>query len=104
MGTVTYMSPEQARGLPVDGRTDLWSLGVVIYEAAAARAPFKGETLSDTLAAILKTEPLPLKQVASSVPDELDRIVGKALRHDKEDRYQTAKDLLLDLRYLKKQL
>ena len=104
MGTVTYMSPEQARGLPVDGRTDLWSLGVVIYEATAARAPFKGETLSDTLAAILKTEPLPLKQVASSVPDELDRIVGKALRHDKEDRYQTAKDLLLDLRYLKKQL
>ncbi len=104
MGTVTYMSPDQARGLPVDARTDIWSLGVVLYEALAGGAPFQGETLSDTLAAILKTEPLPLKQVAAGVPDELDRIVGKALRHDKEDRYQTAKELLLDLRYLKKRL
>jgi len=104
MGTVSYMSPEQARGLPVDVRTDIWSLGVVIYEAVAAQAPFKGETLSDRLAAILKTEPAPLRQVAPGVPDELDRIVGKALRHDKDDRYQTANDLFLDLRYLKKQL
>jgi serine/threonine protein kinase len=104
MGTVSYMSPEQARGLEVDVRTDIWSLGVVLYEVLAARLPFEGATLSDKLAAILKTEPVPLRQIVPTVPDELQRIVSKALRHERDDRYQTAKELLLDLRYLKKQV
>ncbi|HEX8847543.1 MAG TPA: protein kinase [Pyrinomonadaceae bacterium] len=103
MGTVSYMSPEQARGLPVDARTDIWSLGVVLYEMVAGRVPFFGETTSDIIAALLKTDAAPLKQVSPDVPDELQRIVGKALRHDRDERYQTTKDLLLDLRQLQRQ-
>lgn len=104
MGTVAYMSPEQARGLEVDGRTDIWSLGCVLYEMVAGRRPFAGETASDVIAALLKTTPVPLKQIAPTIPDELQRIVSKAMRHEKDERYQTAQDLLLDLRYLQKQL
>lgn len=101
MGTVAYMSPEQTRGKAIDTRTDIWSLGVVLYEMVAGRVPFEGETSSDIIAAILKTspEPLPLQ-----TPAELQRIIGKTLRHDKEERYQTAKDLLVDLKNLKQDL
>jgi len=104
MGTVSYMSPEQARGLEVDARTDIWSLGVMIYEMAAGRQPFEGETASDVMSLILQKEPLPLSHSLPGVPSELERIVRKALRKDKEERYQTIKDLLIDLRALRKEL
>jgi Tol biopolymer transport system component len=104
MGTVSYMSPEQARGLAVDARTDIWSLGVMIYEMASGRQPFEGETASDVLSLILQKEPPPLAHSAPEVPGELERIVRKALRKDKEERYQTVKDLLIDLRNLRKEL
>jgi len=104
MGTVSYMSPEQARGLSADARTDIWSLGVVLYEMVAGRQPFQGETASDVMALILQKEPLPLAHCSPEVPVELERIVRKALRKDKEERYQTVKDLLIDLRNLRKEL
>jgi serine/threonine protein kinase len=104
MGTFSYMSPEQARGLAVDARTDIWSLGAMIYEMAAGRQPFEGETASDVMSLILQKEPLPLAHAWPEVPVELERIVRKALRKDREERYQTIKDLLIDLRNLRKEL
>ncbi|HSE16884.1 MAG TPA: protein kinase [Pyrinomonadaceae bacterium] len=104
IGTAGYMSPEQARGLGVDHRSDIFSLGAVIYEMLARRKPFEGDTPSDTLAAILKTEPPPLTRVAQGVPAELVRIVNKSLRKDREERYQVVKDLWLDLKALKQEL
>src|SRR5437773_258865 len=80
MGTVSYMSPEQARGRPVDKRTDIWSLGVAIYEMVAGTRPFTGETTSDVIAAILKSEPEPLLSHAPNTPKEIERIVNKTLR------------------------
>jgi eukaryotic-like serine/threonine-protein kinase len=104
MGTVSYMSPEQARGLRVDARTDVWSLGVVLYELVAGRVPFAGETPSDAIASLLKAEPPPLSRYAADAPAELQRIVGKSLRKDREERYQTIKDMALDLRELREEL
>ena len=104
IGTAGYMSPEQARGLIVDHRSDIFSLGAVIYEMLAQRKPFEGQTPSDTMAAILKTEPPPLARVAPGVPSELIRIVNKSLRKDREERYQVVKDLWLDLKALKQDL
>ncbi|HSL53812.1 MAG TPA: protein kinase, partial [Pyrinomonadaceae bacterium] len=104
IGTAGYMSPEQARGLSVDHRSDIFSLGAVIYEMLARRKPFEGETPSDTLAAILKTEPPPLARVTTGVPAELVRIVNKSLRKDREERYQVVKDLWLDLKALRQEL
>ncbi len=104
MGTVQYMSPEQARGLTVDARTDVWSLGVVLYEMVASRPPFAGETHSDTIVSILDREPAPLSHYAPEVPAELERIVTKALTKDKDERYQTAKDMAIDLRRLRHRL
>ena len=101
IGTVGYMSPEQARGQSVDVRSDIFNLGAVIYEMVAGQRPFSGQTPSDTLAAILKVEPAPLSHVAPDTPAELVRIVSKALRKDREERYQVVKDLLLDLKALK---
>ena len=104
IGTAGYMSPEQARGLVVDHRSDIFSLGAVIYEMFAGRKPFEGDTPSDTMAAILKTEPPPLARVTPGVPSELARIVTKSLRKDREERYQVVKDLWLDLKALKQEL
>lgn len=105
LGTVNYMSPEQAQGLPVDERTDLWSAGVIIYEMLTGAIPFKGRTNSHTIVQILENDPLPLTQASHiHVPDELQRIVNKALTKSPDERYQTAKDLLIDLRSLQKQL
>ncbi len=104
MGTVSYMSPEQARGLNVDARTDIWSLGVLLYEMLAGRLPFAGETASDVIASILTTEPPPLTRLAPEAPAELERIMSKTLAKDREERYQTAKDLLIDLKRLKQRL
>jgi eukaryotic-like serine/threonine-protein kinase len=104
IGTAGYMSPEQARGLGVDNRSDIFSLGAVIYEMIARRKPFDGDTPSDTLAAILKTEPPSLSRVAPGTPAELVRIVTKCLKKDREERYQVVKDLWLDLKALKQEL
>ncbi|HET9480090.1 MAG TPA: protein kinase, partial [Pyrinomonadaceae bacterium] len=104
IGTAGYMSPEQARGLGVDSRSDIFSLGAVIYEMLARRKPFEGDTPSDTLAAILKTEPPPLSRVIAGVPAELTRIVTKCLKKDREERYQVVKDLWLDLKALRQEL
>jgi len=104
MGTIQYMSPEHARGLPVDARTDVWSLGVVLFEMVASRPPFEGKTHSDTLVSILEREPAPLALHAPEVPAELERIVTKALIKDKEERYQTVKDMAIDLRRLRRRL
>jgi eukaryotic-like serine/threonine-protein kinase len=104
MGTVGYMSPEQARGQTVDARSDIFNLGAVIYEMVAGQRPFDGETPSDAFAAILKTEPPLLSHFAPESPAELMRIVTKALRKDREQRYQVIKDMLLDLKSLKEEL
>jgi serine/threonine protein kinase len=104
MGTVSYMSPEQTRGEEVDARTDLWSFGVVLYELVAGSAPFERPTPSEVIALILEREPPPLARYAREVPPELERIVRKALTKGREERYQTAKDLLVDLRRLRQQL
>lgn len=104
MGTMQYMSPEQARGLPVDARTDLWSIGVLLYEMIAGQPPFKGETPSDILVSILEKEPASVLTHAPALPAELERIISKALTKDREERYQTAKDMAIDLRRLRRRL
>src|SRR5499426_3412882 len=104
MGTAQYMSPEQARGVEADARTDIFSLGVMLYEMIAGRLPFEGETKTDVLVSILEKEPAPLTRHAPEVPTELQRILSKALRKDREERYQVVKDLLLDLKSLKEEL
>jgi serine/threonine protein kinase/sugar lactone lactonase YvrE len=104
MGTFCYMSPEQARGLPTDARTDLWSLGVVLYEMVSGTTPFVGKTPSDVLSAILNEEPPPLARFSRDVPEALEWIVSKALTKDLEGRYQTATEFLTDLQRLKNRL
>ncbi|HWS98792.1 MAG TPA: protein kinase [Pyrinomonadaceae bacterium] len=104
MGTVSYMSPEQARGFQLDARTDIWSLGCVLYEMVAGRVPFAGQTTSDVIVAVLDREPPPLPGGPYETPSELQRILRKALRKDREERYQTVKDLLVDLRALKQEV
>ena len=105
MGTVQYMSPEQARGLSVDAHTDIWSLGCVLYETLAVRAPFQGKTVTDMLVAILEKEPPPLKELTSEqIPAELDWIITKTLRKNPDERYQTSKELFVDLQRLRQKL
>ncbi len=104
IGTARYMSPEQARGQTMDARSDIWSLGVVVYEMVGGIPPFPGETPSDCIASILKTEPPPLSGVLSDVPLKLESILQKALRKNSDERYQTIKEMLADLRILKGEL
>ncbi|HEY9433251.1 MAG TPA: protein kinase [Blastocatellia bacterium] len=104
MGTATYMAPEQARGWRVDARADIFSLGVVLYEMVAGRAPFDGPTPIDVMTQVLDRDPRPLTSFSYGAPFELQRIVSKAMRKDREERYQTVKDLMLDLRSLKREL
>jgi eukaryotic-like serine/threonine-protein kinase len=104
LGTVVYMSPEQTRGKEVDERTDIWSSGVLLYEMVAGILPFEQETPSDSIAAILRSDPPPLVTILPEVPPELERIVAKCLMKNRDERYQGVKDLLVDLRRLKKQL
>jgi len=104
MGTAFYMSPEQAKGMAVDARSDVWSLGVVIYEMVTGLLPFAGDTSNETISLILQKEPAPLARFSHEVPAELERIVSKTLTKNREERYQTIKDLTLDLRNLKRQI
>lgn len=101
MGTVSYMSPEQARGQKVDHRTDIFSLGVMLYEMITGHRPFEGATMSDVIAALLTAEPSPLDQHCAEAPAELERIVSKCLAKDHEDRYQTAEELIAELKSLR---
>ena len=100
MGSVRYMSPEQARGLEVDERTDIWSLGVVLYEMLAGAAPFDGATTSDTIAAVIYKEPEPILNFVNNAPAELQRIIRKSLQKNREERYQHIKDFALDIKEL----
>jgi serine/threonine protein kinase/Tol biopolymer transport system component len=102
VGTVAYMSPEQAQGLDVDARSDIFSLGVVIHEMVTGRRPFQGESSAALVGDILRGEPKPLREFNPESPEELQRIVSKALEKDRADRYQTAADLMVDLRRLKR--
>src|SRR5213596_2247441 len=104
LGTARYMSPEQARGEKLDARSDIWSLGVVLYEMVGGSPPFRGETPSDCIASILTTEPPPLSGVLPDVPVKLESILQKALRKKSDERYQTTKEMLADLRILKGKL
>ena len=104
MGTVYYMSPEQARGIPVDARTDVWSLGVVLYELVTGKKPFDGPTATDVIISIAEREPAPLSKDVADVPSKLEQIVNKALAKDRQQRYQTAEALLIDLKQLKQEL
>ena len=101
LGTVSYMSPEQARGQEVDARTDIWSLGVMLYEMITGRNPFGANSTTEILAAILDREPAPIARFEPDVPTELQRMVSKTLRKDREQRYQSMKELLLDLQALR---
>lgn len=102
MGTVAYMSPEQALGRDLDHRTDLFSLGVVLYEMAAARLPFSGASASETMARILNSQPEALARYNYDIPEGLDRVVRKCLEKDRERRYQTARELVVDLKNLER--
>jgi serine/threonine protein kinase/Flp pilus assembly protein TadD len=104
MGTVAYMSPEQARGLPTDARTDLFSVGTLLYQAATGQAPFQGNTSAVVFEAILNRQPEMVSRVNPALPQELSRILDKALEKDRNLRYQSATDLKTDLARLKRDL
>src|SRR5437870_5587775 len=104
MGTVGYMSPEQSAGHGIDQRTDIWSFGVLLYEMLAGCVPFQGKDIHRQIIAIQETEPEPLATLVDGVPDRLEEIVAKCLAKNKDERYQTAKDLLIDLRNLRRKL
>jgi len=103
-GTIPYMSPEQARIEDLDHRTDLFSLGIVLYEMATGRKPFGGSTPADVLSAIVNQPPIVPRALNPAVPFELDRIITKALEKHPALRYQTASDLRSDLQRLKRDL
>ena len=92
MGTPRYISPEQARGLDVDLRTDIFSLGTVIYELVTGKLPFEGETTSDVIAALIKDEPESMRTSVSELPVEFEQVVSKALAKDRGQRYQTIRN------------
>lgn len=104
LGTAAYMSPEQAAGREVDARSDVWSLGVVLYEMIAGRAPFEGASKSHIIVSIIDRDPAPITQIVPEVPESLEWIIAEALTKDREERCQTAKELLGKLRRLKQRI
>ncbi len=104
LGTIAYMAPEQAEGKPVDARSDIFSLGVMLYEMATGERPFKGDTSVSTLAAIMRDTPKPVTEVNPAIPKELGRVIRRALSKDPERRQQTGKDLRNELDDLRKEL
>jgi serine/threonine-protein kinase len=104
IGTASYMSPEQARGREVDARSDIFSFGVVLYEMIAGKLPFDGENAVDVISSILHQEPPPLHQLLPEVSLDLKRIINQSLRKDRAERYQTMKDLLIDLKDIRQEL
>lgn len=104
VGTAAYMSPEQARGQSIDARSDVWSLGVVLYEMVTGVRPFSGDTPLDVMSALIHSTPKSLSAIAQKVPAGLQQIVDKALKKDRASRYQTAQEMLTDLKDLQKQL
>ena len=104
MGTVSYMSPEQARGKNTDARSDVFSFGIVLYEMLTGKVPFSGETMTDILSSIISIEPQPITTLAPHLPKELQRMVQKTLRKKRDLRYQTTQDLLVDLKDLRDEL
>jgi serine/threonine-protein kinase len=104
VGTAAYMSPEQGRGKQVDHRTDIFSFGVVLYEMLTVKHPFEGENAMDVIGAILHKEPAPIRQLLPGIPQDIERLINKTLRKDREERYQTAKDLLIDLKDARQEL
>ena len=103
-GTARYMSPEQVRGEAVDRRTDIWSLGAVLYEMVAGRAPFSGETTGEVMASILEAEPPPLANYIGQIPDELEQIIRRTLRKERDARYQSARELLDALKDVRRRM
>src|SRR5208283_5794220 len=103
VGTAAYMSPEQAQGKPVDGRSDIFSFGAVLYEMISGRRAFQGANQVSTLAAILEKEPAPLAARDSRIPRELERVVMRCLRKDPERRFQNMADLRVALEELKEE-
>jgi eukaryotic-like serine/threonine-protein kinase len=104
LGTVRYMSPQQACGAPVDKRTDIWSLGVVLYEMVTRHASFKGDTPKEVMTSILEKEPPPLTTYIKQTPAELQQIISKTLRKDRSERYQSAAEMLEALKGLRRKL
>jgi serine/threonine protein kinase/tetratricopeptide (TPR) repeat protein len=104
LGTVSYMSPEQSRGAHVDKRTDIWSLGIVLYEMVAGRPPFTGDTPREVIASILAKEPLPFTHQYVQAPEELRQIVTKALQKNADGRFQSAREMLDTLKGLRRKL
>jgi len=104
MGTIAYMSPEQAQGETVDHRTDIWSYGVMLYEMVTGQLPFKGDYEQGVVHSILNEEPEPMTGLRTGVPMELERIVNKAIAKNAEERYQHVDEMMIDLRSVAKEL
>src|SRR5438876_11711627 len=104
LGTVRYMSPEQARGAPVNKGTDIWSLGAVLYEMVTGHEPFSGDTPREVMTSILETEPPPLTSYITQIPAQIQQIISKTLRKDREERYHSAHELLEALKDLRHKL
>jgi serine/threonine protein kinase len=104
MGSPAYMSPEQARGLEVDARTDIWSLGIVLYEMVTGWTPFHGSTNMDVLAGVLKEEPTPIIEYMDNAPPGLEKVLRKMLSKDKDERYLSSSDMITDLKNLARSL